>query len=180
MSSFATFAIKPIRELVNRYVRPGARWVDPFARDAKVGSVTNDLNPATSADYHMEAIDFLDWLYRRGEWFDGGLYDPPYSERQVREMYSGYGMHVFARGYHRRCRDALDRIIKPGGMVITCGWDSGGMGLVRDYRLIDGLLVAHGGHRHDTLVVVERKLAAPSCLAYYFRPPFPRIPSYFQ
>lgn len=51
----------------------------------------------------------------------------------------------------------MTRILKVGGKVISCAWNSMGFGQNRGFRKTRILLVAHGGHRNDTIVVVETK-----------------------
>lgn len=46
---------------------------------------TNDLDPTTTADYHLDAIDFL--KLQSDTSCDLVLFDPPYSPRQVSECY---------------------------------------------------------------------------------------------
>ena len=58
---------------------------------------------------------------------------------------------------YKRVRDALDRVMLPGGVVLSFGWQSAGMGIGRGYKLIEILLVAHGGGHNDTICVAERK-----------------------
>ena len=59
---------------------------------------------------------------------------------------------------HKRVRDALDPLITPGGVVLSFGWSSNGMGLGRAYQIEEILMVAHGGAHNDTICMVERKL----------------------
>ena len=40
-----TFTIKPIRELVDRYVGNGTGWIDPFAGNNSPAEFTNDQHP---------------------------------------------------------------------------------------------------------------------------------------
>jgi len=40
-----TFTIKPIAELLARYVGDGKGWVDPFAGKNSPAELCNDLNP---------------------------------------------------------------------------------------------------------------------------------------
>ena len=57
-----------------------------------------------------------------------------------------------------RVRDALDSVMTPNGVVVTCGWNTVGMGVERGYVLEQILLVSHGGEHNDTIVTVERKI----------------------
>lgn len=59
MPNANTFDIPPIRDFVKYYLARASRSIDPFARNGSLADVTNDLNPDTSAMYHMDAEDFL-------------------------------------------------------------------------------------------------------------------------
>ena len=50
------------------------------------------------------------------------------------------------------------RIVKPKGIVISFGWNSGGIGKTLGFKIEEILLVAHGGAHNDTICTVERKL----------------------
>ena len=59
MPNHLTFEIPAIKAILKDFVGDGKGWVDPFARDSKVAEHTNDLNEETSAQYHLEAVEFL-------------------------------------------------------------------------------------------------------------------------
>lgn len=161
MPNHATFEIEPIARLIGRHIGKG-RWVDPFARSSRFSrfcEATNDLDPAMPTTHHMEALDFLR-QFGDAE-IDGVLFDPPYSNRQISECYRGVGRSVHAADtqssfYGDRKREVA-RIIKPGGLALCFGWNSGGIGDGNGFDLIEGLIVAHGGAHNDTIVTVERK-----------------------
>ena len=67
-----TFQIKPIRQLLRRYVGDGKGWIDPFAGFNSPAETTNDLNPTTPTNYHLDAIEFLKQADGR---YGGGLRD---------------------------------------------------------------------------------------------------------
>ena len=153
-----TFSIKPIAELLDEEVRDGI-WIDPFANNSKKATITNELNKEFDTDYHMDALDFLRMF--EDESVDGVLYDPPYSNRQVSEVYKGVGLPVTKETtqstFWSRQKKEIARILKPGGKVISFGWNSGGVGKKRNFEILRVLLVPHGGHHNDTIVTVEVK-----------------------
>lgn len=155
-----TFDIKPIKELIQSELTNGT-WIDPFANQNKLASITNDLNPAFDTDYHMDALDFLKTF--QNESVDGVLYDPPYSPRQVTECYQGVGMNVTSEttraSFWGNQKKEISRIVKPGGKVITFGWNSGGIGRKYGFEITRILLVPHGGWHNDTICTVEVKVA---------------------
>lgn len=155
-----TFSIKPIRELVDRYTADRVLIVDPFANTCTIAHLTNDLDPDMPTNYHMDAIDFLKMI-PDGE-VDCVLYDPPYSSRQVSDCYKRLGKTVTwettQNSYWRKHNDEIARICKDGAIVISCGWNSQGVGKKRGFEIVEILLVAHGSHSNDTIITVERKL----------------------
>ena len=54
-------------------------------------------------------------------------------------------------------QDEIARIIKPKGIAICFGWNSMGLGKNRGFKMIEILLVPHGGSKNDTIVTVELK-----------------------
>jgi hypothetical protein len=162
-----TFTIKPIRELVVRYVGNGEGWVDPFAGDNSPAEFTNDHNPDKKARWHMEAEAFCKMMvmlsHNTGKKFKGGLVDPPYSFRQITEHYQlteGRKAHPIetTSNFYNKVMNAICDAIEPGGYAISCGWNSNGFGPNSGFEVVEILLVAHGQHHNDTIVTVERKV----------------------
>ena len=104
-----TFTVKPIQELLHRYIPKNHQYtiIDPFARNSKFGTVTNDINPNTSASYHMNAPEFLEMLIELKTQADIILFDPPYSPRQISECYKECGLKVSMSGYISQIRFSL-------------------------------------------------------------------------
>jgi len=167
MPNAETFSIRPIGEFVRRYLAEAKVSVDPFARNRDWATHTNDINRNTSAQAHMDAEEFLIYLADRGVVADLVLFDPRYSPRQVSEHYKAAGREVTSEDtqngrLYRRVRNAIDRVIRPGGIVLSFGWQSIGMGLARGYLPLEILLVPHGGGHNDTICFAEKKVLAMS------------------
>lgn len=45
-----------------------------------------------------------------------------------------------------------------GGIVISFGWNSGGVGAKYGFKTLEILLVPHGGAHNDTICVVDQKI----------------------
>ena len=161
MPSASTFSIPPIAEFLDRWLAGGV-IVDPFAGETTPATHTNDLNPERPAQYHLEAGEFCSVMAAKGVVADAVLFDPPYSPRQMSEVYKSVGLGggmastQNARLY-KEVRDGLDLLLKPGGLAFSFGWNSSGFGKGRGYEMLEILLVAHGGAHNDTICVVERK-----------------------
>ena len=100
MPNPCTFDIPPIRSLVKSYLHTAKVSVDPFARNKRWATYTNDLSPETSAQWHMDAGDFLQYLNVNNISPDLVLFDPPYSPAKIIECYQSIGLSVehFAAG----------------------------------------------------------------------------------
>jgi len=161
MPNKKTFSILPIKGLLSDEVGKEERWVDPFCGGVRLTpeTITNDMNPNISADYHMDALDFLKEIGDGA--VDGVVYDPPYSLRQVSECYKGVGrevtMETTQASWRAKHLDEIARVLRPGGKAICFGWNSSGVGKKRGMVLKKVLLVPHGGSHNDTICTVETK-----------------------
>lgn len=154
-----TFEIPPIRKLIYKYGGDFKGWIDPFAGMNSPAEIRNDMNPEMPAEYHLEAKEFIAAL--NGQLFAGILFDPPYSYRQVKEHYEHAGKKATqldtSTNFYNRVKRPAGYKIATGGIAICFGWNSNGFGKKAGFELIEMLIIAHGGHHHDTLVTVERK-----------------------
>jgi len=155
--------MKPVRELILRYITRAEIWIDPFVRNSIFKDYchsTNDINPTFEASVNVEALEFLEDI--PDESVDGVLYDPPYSPRQLQEAYGLVRRKVLKTdtqsSFYSKRKDEITRIMKKGAIVISFGWNSGGIGKTRGFEILEILLVPHGTARNDTIVTVERKL----------------------
>jgi len=165
-----TFDIPPIGEFVKRYLRASKTSIDPFARNKGWATYTNDLNPETSAEYHMPADEFLQTLKDKGVVADLVIFDPPYSRRQVKEVYEGVGLRFtnddsqYYSSNWKTERTIINEILAVGGHVLSFGWNTSGMGSFDNFTEQEILIVCHGGSRYDTLCIAEKKLAYQASL----------------
>lgn len=169
MPSRDTFSILPIAALLDRYLKEGLVIVDPMARNSafpRGGTLTNDIDPATTARFHFDALTFLAKAAERGVKADIVLLDPPYSHHQIDVSYttaknrkglaavSSYENPTFVAAL----RQAAHKILKVDGLAIVFGWNSNSMGMKDKYEWVEIMIVAHGGTRNDTIVTVQRKI----------------------
>lgn len=155
-----TFSIPPIAAFVQRWWREPS--VDPFARNSDLATYRNDLSPETRAEYHMDAEAFCDLMADRGVRARLVLFDPPYSPRQISEVYQSVGRTVTPQDtqnsvLYERVKRAADRLLVPGGIALSFGWNSAGFGKRYGYTTVEIMLVAHGGAHNDTICVAQRK-----------------------
>ena len=126
MPNHQTFDIKPIKEFIKENI--GSDYVDPFPYPYKQDAIE-----------YLKTIDDLS--------INDLVFDPPYSQRQLKEMYSSNGLafnHPMNNSYWSNCRKEISRIIKPGGKVISFGWNSNGIGKKYNFQIKKIVFVAHG------------------------------------
>jgi hypothetical protein len=135
MPSGATFTVPPIRLLLDRIKTAEGVWADPFGDGLEAKSLLEGMAPGS---------------------LDGILLDPPYSLRQAHELYNGRMCLGITAIY-----DLAASRLRLGGLAVCFGWNSNGLGKGRGFVLEEVLLVAHGAQHNDTIVTIERKVAAP-------------------
>lgn len=156
MPNADTFSVPCIGDFVKSYMTGVS--VDPFARNKRWATHTNDLNPNTEAEYHMDAVAFLEMLAGQGVKAGVVLLDPPYSPGQIKECYAiagkSFGMTDAQNGaLYSNVRSAAMKLCTIGTHVLSFGWNSCGMGPKFEQREI--MLVAHGGAHNDTICLAE-------------------------
>lgn len=169
MPNSRTFKIKPIKNIIERYqeqLLDNSLVLDHFSNNnvvidrERLSLKTNDIDPQYETDYSLDALDFLKLF--DNESVDMVLYDPPYSPRQVSEVYKKLDMSVNMQttqsSYWGNQKKEISRIVKKGGYVMTFGWNSGGIGKTKGFEIVEILMVAHGGWHNDTIVTIERKI----------------------
>lgn len=154
-----TFDIKCIKRMIIRHMPLTGTIIDPFANKNTMANVTNDLDTRYKTTYNIDALEFLGKFKTNS--VDCVLYDPPYSPRQVSEIYKkldkSVNFETTNASYWSKQKKSISEILKPGGKCISFGWNSNGIGAVRGFKIVEILIVAHGGQHNDTICVVEEK-----------------------
>jgi hypothetical protein len=113
--------------------------------------------PITFIDNEEYALDILNAQPNNSE--EGVLLRPPITWSQAETYIKSKGRTWDGRTtWWKTLKDEAARITMTGGIVVSVGWDSNGLGKSRGFQLERILMVAHGGHWHDTLLTVERKV----------------------
>lgn len=161
-----TFSVPPIGAFVRSYLDAATVSVDPFARNKRWATHTNDLNTATQAEHHMDAEKFLLMLAAQGVKADLVIFDPPYSPRQISECYKSVGLEVGMKEtqsalLYQRVRNAIVPLLTDDAIVLSFGWNTVGMGKKHGFAIEEILLCCHGGAHNDTICMAERRLPLP-------------------
>ena len=139
MPNHRTFEIKPIKEFIKENI--GSDYVDPFPYPFKEDAITYLKKIRTNSKLSL-------------------VFDPPYSQRQLKEMYQSNGLsldHPMNNSYWTNCKKEIARIIRPKGKVISFGWNSGGIGKKYGFKIEKILLINHGSQHNDTICTLEVK-----------------------
>ena len=154
-----TFEIPHIKELLDKYMGDYKGWADLFAGFNSPAEFTNDLNPESPAQHHMNAMDYVDIL---PDVLNGVLWDPPFSIHQLKVSYQNLGAKSSLpddpTGTFVSVKDKLANKIIVGGYVISLGWSHNGFGMNRGFEKVEILDIDHGGGHNCTQVTVEIKV----------------------
>ena len=146
MPNHRTFDIKHIKEFIKENI--GSDYIDPFPYPFKEDAITYLKKIETNSKLSL-------------------VFDPPYSQRQLKEMYHSNGLsldHPMNNSYWSNCKKEIARIIKPNGKVISFGWNSGGIGKKNGFEIEKILLVNHGSQHNDTICTLEVKATSELAL----------------
>jgi hypothetical protein len=138
-----TFTIPPIDKFIKKYTQ-GVKTsfgeiVEPFPHPFK-----------------QDAIIYLQSL--PDNYADVILLDPPYSQRQLKEVYDGIGgfHYQMNNSYWSKINNQCWRVLKPSGVCIKFGWNSSKID--PNAEIIDGMIVCHGSMHNDTIITVQKKM----------------------
>lgn len=136
--------------------------VDPFARNCPWGTITNDINEETSAQHHMDALDFMKTL--ESDSADYVLFDPPFSNTMAVRKYGEASNLYTVPGYVSNIFQEIGRVLKNGGCVLVLGYNS-----TKHSKLLEldkGWVVNFGGNRNDVIMTIWKK--AQTTLEYWY------------
>ena len=163
MPNSETFSIKPIEEFVWKYLRNSRVSIDPYARNKGLADWTNDINPNTSAEFHMDAEEFMAMLIEKNVKADLILLDGPYSPRQVKEMYNDIGRKMkmedaWGGATKKRMRALVEQVSTPDCTVLYFGWNTNMMGKKAGWSIEEVLMVSHGSDHTNTICMAEKRI----------------------
>ena len=125
------------------------KTADPFARNCSWGTHTNDIDPSTEAQSHMDALEWLQSL-PTGE-FSYVLFDPPFSSRQAEKYEAGHVNVYTDPGYVKKCFDEIFRVLTYHGLVLRLGYNSS---RPNGFEIKQGWIVNFGGNRNDVIMTI--------------------------
>jgi len=149
-----TFEYEPARELVESLL--AGRVLNACAGKTKLRHdeeiVRNDLNPDRDADTHHNVEEIADHFPPQS--FDTVVFDPPFDDTQAQDKYDG----IHAKNIYAALED-FETLVRPGGRVVTFGWNSWGMKSFPAFEREETHLLQRGPVLRDVIVTVDRRTA---------------------
>ena len=171
------FSNNHVRKIIDRHIRrcfsdcvpDDIIMIDPFARNSFTTRehycITNDLNEEMPTGFHLEANDFLEVMLDKlgpGS-VDLIVFDPPYTLRQLRDLYENIGADLEiwqVQNMWGRAKDAAAKLLRTNGFFISLGYHTHGLGRYRGFQKEEIHIMEsfHSPDAYDILVTVERKI----------------------
>ena len=141
--------------LVIKYLRGLKPIIDPFARNCELAwPYTNDIDPNTIAEQHLEVEEFLENFHEEGLVFGGAILDPPFSNHQSREIYGSENLYTNPAKM-KRVEMKLGSLIEIGGYVVKFGYNSNFSH--KAFECVAVRLVRYGGSMNDMIISVHQR-----------------------
>lgn len=148
-----TFQMPKVRKWVEERIEGDC--LNLFGGITRLGNaVHNDLNAdlLKEGDLQRDAYDLTHWRDDHSR-FDTVVFDPPYSAHQA---VVSYGSKRAQRVSH--ARDVVEYVLRPGGRVVSLGFNSTGMSESRGFAKESLALVNCGGSHNDYILLCERHI----------------------
>lgn len=110
--------------------------------------VRNDLNPDRDADYHFDVCEIADHLESGS--FDTVVFDPPFDDLQAEDKYDSLRADDVLAAFEQ-----FNELVRPGGRVITFGWNSWGMSSLPSFDREETVLFQRGACLRDVITTVD-------------------------
>lgn len=163
LGSHHTHTLKPFEALYNFAMH---KWIvekkvatptviDPFARMCLWGTKRNDINPTFLHEYTTHCMDALEFMCNEPPaQAHIVLLDPPFSNRQSEEEYGTSNLYANP-GYMSDIGLQSFRILKPGGYVIKCGYNTNPP--YKGFTLVHVKVCQMGASKNDILMSIWQK-----------------------
>lgn len=133
--------------------------VDPFARSCDWGTITNDINPKYRTDFHLESLEFLERIQKKGIKARIVLMDPPFSDNQS-EKYAkevdGEVPNFYAcdSSHASKVFRVASELLISGGIMVKLGYNTSKPH--PSLELVHLYVCNIGGMRNDVLISLWR------------------------
>ena len=129
--------------------------LDLFARNCTLFEYTNDIDNTTKADFHMDALNFLQCFTATYSPVDLFWFDPPFSSRQSNEIYEGHVNIYTDPSYVQKLYEFLPKVLRPNGLFVKWGYNTNNP-MPSLLELEDVFTFTQGGNLNDVNVTIYR------------------------
>jgi hypothetical protein len=114
--------------------------------------IRNDLHPERDADLHVDVATIAS-EFPAGS-FDTVVFDPPFDDLQAADKYDSLRADSVLEAFKQ-----FRGLVRPGGVVLTFGWNSWGMRSVEAFDREETVLFQRGPVKRDVIATVDRRTA---------------------
>ena len=130
--------------------------IDPFARKCQWGTKRNDINSEFYPQYTTSVNDALEFMTElESNSAHIVILDPPFSNRQSDEEYNTGNLYTNP-AYMRDIGLQAFRVLRPGGYVLKCGYNSNPP--YKGFELKGIVLCQMGACRNDIIMTLYQKV----------------------
>lgn len=110
----------------------------------------NDLNPDRDADLHVDVCEIAKHVEPGS--VDTVVFDPPFDDEQAEDKYDSLRADDVLAAFEQ-----FNELVRPGGCVITFGWNSWGMSSHPSFVREETVLFQRGPCLRDVIATVDRR-----------------------
>ena len=129
--------------------------LDLFARDCTLFEYTNDIDTTTKAEFHMDALNFLQVFTHTYSPVELFWFDPPFSSRQSNEIYDGHVNIYTDPSYVQKLYEFIPKMLRPNGLFVKWGYNTNNP-MPSLLELEDVFTFTQGGNLNDVNVTIYR------------------------
>lgn len=153
-----TFRMKPIKSFIEKELFKHKKILIPFAGMTRWKNHSRiiyiDIEENRPKPYILgDCKEIMLGMIEHKQKYDLIISDPPFTYFQTINTYNNQKMQDITY-----CKNLYNRLLKPGGIIIHCGFNSSGMGIKRGYNKLELLIVNCGGSHNDYLILKEKKM----------------------
>ncbi|MGB9966139.1 hypothetical protein [Halobacterium hubeiense] len=150
-----TFDTKMVRDVVLDAL-PEGRVLNACAGETKLEKrgcefVRNDIDEDRDAHIHVDVREIDEHF--EDESFDAVVLDPPFDPGRAAKLYEGFHGQEYSD-----TRDAVGRLVRPGGTVVELGWNSWSLGDKDGWERVEHHLYRQASFKGDVHLTVDRKV----------------------
>lgn len=149
-----TFGTKMVRDVILDYAQ--GRVLNACAGETELQKrgcefVRNDIDESKNADLHVDVREIHNHFDLQS--FDWAILDPPFDPGRAEKLYKGWHGQEYANA-----RDAVGKLVRPGGGLIELGWNSWSMADMDGWERVEHHLYRQASFKADVHLTIDRRI----------------------